>query len=237
MSKLIAFLTLSVLLAISSNAWALESFVAEYAIYKGPVKAGSLTRSFRLNAEARYEYTSRMETSGVVALFSKKFIMETSVGHFDGARFVPYHYSIDKNGERRDYTLHFDHDNMIVSRSDPGHDWSATMPPALLDKLVYQLQFMIDLNQPQENLRYAVADKDRLKHYDIVVHPAETVQTAAGTYQAVKLERSKLNSQKRTIVWCAAELDWVPVKVEYRDKKGGLTNAVLDSIHFGTITN
>ena len=104
------------------------------------------------------------------------------------------------------------------------------MPAAVLDKLVYQAQLMFDLGNSPEELNYDIADKSKLKTYLIRNLGVERVETDAGHFDTVKLERASTGSQRRTRVWCASELGWLPVKVEPRDKKGAVTIAVLRSI-------
>ena len=217
---------------LAGSASAIEDFTAEYTIYKGVVKMGSLTRSLSLSKANDYVYDSRMSTSGIASLFARRSVHETSSGRFNGDRFVPHSYAYDKNNGEKKFQLRFDYDNNQVARADSEGKWQTQMPEIVFDKLVYQLQFMIDLARPQppNPLHYEIADKNRLKHYQVDVLPPEVVQTPYGEFEAVRLERVKSGSKKRTTVWCAERLGWLPVKVEYRDKKGGIVNAVLKNV-------
>ena len=47
--------------------------------------------------------------------------------------------------------------------------------------------------------------------------------------QLLRLERGAEGAERRTVVWCARKLDWLPVKVEYREKDGSVTTALLRS--------
>lgn len=105
------------------------------------------------------------------------------------------------------------------------------MPDVLLDKLVYQMQMMLDLGAQPASLRYNIADKNKLKDYLFDNRGREQVETDLGRYQAIRLERGASGADRRTVVWCAEELDWLPVKVEYREKDGSVTTALLRSFN------
>ena len=66
---------------------------------------------------------------------------------------------------------------------------------------------------------------------ELVVESMEELRSdMTGRFDTIKLQRSKEGSKRQTTVWCAAELAWIPIKVEHRDKKGRLTTALLRSI-------
>ncbi|MGR8918712.1 MAG: DUF3108 domain-containing protein [Gammaproteobacteria bacterium] len=206
-------------------------FHAEYALSRGIVKLGTMTRRLTLDGKDGYLFESVMQTQGLAAMFAGAKVVEVSRGEVVDDGFRPVHYRYEKQSKRKDYALSFDYAAGTVSRSDGAADWSAPMPPGLLDKLVYQAQMMLDLaDDVPTTLDYHVADRGKLKRYAIEVLPGEVVDTALGGFETRRLVREKPGSKRRTVVWCAPALDWMPVKVEYRDKKGGVTVAVLQRL-------
>jgi hypothetical protein len=205
-------------------------FVAEYDLTRGVLAVGTLTSTLELDDTAGYRYESRMETGGLVALFHHERVVETSRGQVRDLRFQPEHYEYASVRGKRDHALRFDRDAGIVSRADEGSDWSAPLADGLLDKVAWQLQIMIDMDAAPAALDYDIADRDEIKHYHIRNLGAEDLSTPAGGFSTVKLERANPGSTRRTTVWVAAALDWLPVKVEYRDKDGAVTTAVLREV-------
>ncbi|MCZ6771757.1 MAG: DUF3108 domain-containing protein [Proteobacteria bacterium] len=203
---------------------------AVYDISKGVLKLGTMRRHLNFDRSGAYVFESRIETRGLAALFGADEISETSRGRFDGARFLPEHYEYVRTGGKRNFSLHFDYQTGIVRSSDRASDWVAEMPVNVLDKLVYQAQLMVDLSAAPDSLNYDIADQGKLKKYVIRNLGREKIQTTAGRFDTIKLQRSKEGSKRQTTVWCAAELAWIPIKVEHRDKKGRLTTALLRSI-------
>ena len=196
----------------------------------GVFKLGTMSRRLDISVDGKYVFESRTETRGLVALFSKDQVVETSRGKLEGTRFVPERYDYVRTGSKRDYSLQFDYASGTVRRDDQANAWSAEMPAKLLDKLVYQAQLMVDLADAPVSLDYNIADKSKLKIYFIENLGSETVDTVAGRFSTIKMQRSKPDSKYRTTVWCARELGWLPVKVEYVDKKGRMTTALLRSV-------
>ena len=221
------------LLALAVDASATEvpaPFVAVYALTQGSLSLGSMERRFERTADGGYRFWSRMQTSGLLALVRSDTIIESSSGHVRDGRFVPDSYAYSNSHRDKHYALRFDYASGTVSRSDEPQGWRAAMPAAVLDKLVYQMQMMVDLATQSPPLRYAVADKNKLKDYVFDHGGREDIATEAGRYSAVRLERGAADADRHTTVWCAAELNWLPVKVAYHEKDGSVTTALLRSL-------
>lgn len=204
-------------------------FVAVYALSQGSVSFGSMERRYELNADGGYRFVSRMKTTGVLSLVRSDKITESSSGALRDRHFVPDTYSYHNSRGDKHFALRFDHARGEVRRSDQEHGWRSAAPPAVLDKLVYQMQMMLDLAAQPAALRYDIADKNKLKEYLFDNHGREEVATNVGSYQTVRLERGARDADRRTVVWCAQALNWLPVKVEYREKDGSVTTALLRS--------
>jgi Protein of unknown function (DUF3108) len=226
-------LAMGLLLAVALSAIADDApapFVAVYALSQGAVSFGTMERRFELDAGGAYRFVSRMKTSGVVALFRSDKINESSSGQLRDGHFEPERYSYSNSHGHKRHALHFDYRKRVVTRSDQAAGWQAAMPGPVLDKLVYQMQMMLDLATLAPTLRYTVADKNKLKNYQFDNRGREDVETANGSYSAVRLERGAADHDRRTVVWCAEALHWLPVKVEYREKDGSVTTALLASL-------
>ncbi len=204
-------------------------FVAVYDLSQGSLAFGTMERRFELKADGAYRFLSRMKTSGVVALVRSDKITESSAGQWRDGRFVPASYSYHNSHGDKHFALRFDYPAGQVLRSDQANGWSAAMPDAVLDKLVYQMQMMVDLAAAPASLRYKIADKNKLKDYLFDNRGREEIETDVGRYQAIRLERGASGADRSTVVWCAEELEWLPVKVEYHEKDGSVTTALLHS--------
>lgn len=207
------------------------SFHARYDLSVGALTLGTMERTLAVAADGSYHFESHMRTSGLAALFRRERVSETSRGTIVDGRYTPLHYAYDNARKRRHFELAFDHDHGVVRRADDGAAaWSQPFAGALFDKLVYQAQLMLDLADAPADLAYGIADEDQLKRYVIRRLGVEEVTTPHGRHTALKLERFQPGSTRRTTVWCVEALGWLPVRVDYRDKDGSVTTAVLRSL-------
>lgn len=208
-----------------------RSYRAHYDLSVGALTLGTMVRTLEVAADGRYRFESHMQTSGLAALFRREHVAEISHGRLVDGRYTPLHYTYDNARKRRHFELAFDHQQGIVRRVDDGAEpWQEAFEGAVFDKLVYQAQIVLDLADGPAELAYGIADKDELKHYVIRRLGTEEVRTPHGRYVAAKLERSQAGSTRRTTVWCAEVLGWLPVRVDYQEKDGSVTTAVLRSL-------
>ena len=205
-------------------------FSAQYDLSQGMLKFGTLQRVLELGTDGSYRFTAEMHTSGLMALLRAATITETSRGQLRGERFVPDRYEYRNSRGNRQFALRFDHASGRVLRDDQTHGWSAAMPDRVLDKLVYQAQMMVDAASAPATLQYAIADKDKLKSYAFANRGSEDLTVPAGHFHTLRFERGGANTDRHTTVWCASELGWLPVKVEYRESDGGVTTAELRNL-------
>ena len=56
------------------------------------------------------------------------------------------------------------------------------------------------------------------------------INTPLGDLQTLKLTRHKPNSDVRTTLWCAKDIDYLPVKVEHIEDDGVITVAIINSL-------
>lgn len=202
-------------------------FTAVYDLSIGMLKLGEMRRELRLEGDGHYVFESRMQTSGLAALLHPDRVNETSRGRVIDGRYTPDHYAYDNSRKKRRYELVFDRVAGRVRRGDGASDWSAPLGDALFDKLIYQAQLMQDMHGIGDSVSYGIADKDKLKTYLIRVQGREDIDTPHGRYTTVRLDRSTDDARRRTTVWCAQALGWLPVRVDYQDKDGTVTTARL----------
>ena len=55
------------------------------------------------------------------------------------------------------------------------------------------------------------------------------IKTPIGDFNTIKLARYKKNKQE-TYLWCAYELDFLPIKVITTEKDGHLSKAIIKSV-------
>jgi hypothetical protein len=87
--------------------------------------------------------------------------------------------------------MSFDWPKKQVSIDDKEHPWQLKIKKGVLDKLVYQISLMHDLDKGVEQIDYRIADGGRLKTYTIKVLGTETVITPLGQIETIKPTRQR----------------------------------------------
>lgn len=127
-----------------------------------------------------------------------------------------YHYNRKGMGGGHDLDITFTPGQYVAK------NWEKTntrkVPGAVFDPLNYQLQLQLDLAcaPDRAHFSYDIADLKKTKHYAFVRVGEEQVKVAAGTWNAVVLEKRD-NGDKLDRIWLVPDLDYTIVKLLHRD--------------------
>ncbi len=209
-----------------------SSYDATYALTLGPIKVGEMQRTYRIDATGNYRFESEIRATGLASFMRSDELFEVSSGTFRDDYFIPDRYTYERKNKRkpRSITTTFDYASNTIETVYNGDPLTSSLEGQVLDKLVYQAQIMHDLSLGKTSLRYRVTDRGAEKVYAPVIAGNEKVETDTGSYQTVKVVRENTDNKKRTIFWCAEELDYLPVKVAHREKNGNETIVVLQTL-------
>lgn len=218
------------LLATGLQAEPLPDFYANYQVELNGIQAGELLQTLSTDVAGQRKFVSKTQAKGIFAYIKPDVIEETSLWTYHQERIRPLFYRYSRDGGNKDKTLTMDFywDKRKVHIDDREHPWDLKIKKYTLDKLVYQLQVMHDLSDGRERLTYIIADGGKLKNYEIVRLGEETIDTPLGEIKAVKLTRERdADSDRKTTLWCAPELGYLPVKLEHIEKDDSRFTAYL----------
>jgi hypothetical protein len=209
-----------------------HSFSADYSLHSMGTRIALMKRTFKQLPDSEYLYHSETNTAGLLALIRQDTIIERSKWLFDGTSIKPLQYSYKHEGGKkdRDVNIDFDWSREQITTSVNGTTWQMPLEDNIMDKLLYQLVIMLDLAQGKNNIKYTIADGGKIKIYDFATLGEEIVHTPLGAFQAVKLVRHKPGSKRKTTLWCAIKLGYLPVRVENIETDGRKTTAVIESL-------
>ncbi|WP_438970047.1 DUF3108 domain-containing protein [Methylophaga sp.] len=196
----------------------LPDFSANYLVKLNGIQAGELKRSLETQPSGIRRFHSVSQAKGVFSFFKPDVIEETSLWQSHNGKVKPQSYIYQRSGGKKDKILEMDFDwqKNIVSIDDRQHPWELELEPGTLDKLVYQIRLMQDLERGIEQVDYRIADGGKLKTYHIEVLGKEIITTPLGQIEAVKLTRHREKpSDRQTTLWCAPALNYLPVKLEH----------------------
>jgi len=209
-------------------------FRAHYSAHKGSFRIAESTVELEHDGGERYVYRSITRPVGLLAVFRDDEVIEHSVWMLHEGRIRPLRYRyIHKNSDKnRNVSLEFDWAEQRVANTAQGHTWTMPVPPGTLDKFSVRLAVMMDLAAgAAAPLEYPIADGGKLKHWRFAVLGTETVNTPAGTFDAVKLQRLRRRDKEReTYLWCAPALDYLLVRMEHVEEDGSRYHLELDRV-------
>lgn len=230
-------LVIALCLFFSASLLAAESlpdFEANYRVEVNGIQAGELIQSLSSEAGDMRRFHTRTRARGVFALFRSDVIEESSLWSYHDGHIRPYLYRYSRTGGKKDKQLRLDFDWTAnqVHIDDEEYPWDLKLQPGTLDKMVYQLQIMHDLAEDTTQLKYLIAEGGMLKTYVIHVEGVETIRTPLGDIEAIKLTRERdADSGRQTTLWCAPELNYLPIKLEHIEKDDSRFTAVLRQLN------
>jgi hypothetical protein len=207
----------------------LESFTATYQLNRGRMIIGKVTTRLQLGTDGSYTYSSVTIPVGIVAVFSKGQITETSKGRISGRQVIPssyrYHHKRKKRPKLR--RLQFDWPANRVTAPGTSPVWSSSINTGTQDKASKILSMMLAMRPGTADMQIRVADKTKLKTYRISRVKQEQIDTADRSFDTIQLNETKPGKPPSTRFWLAPELHYLPVKIEKKEKNDTFTMTLV----------
>ena len=216
---LLAFASI-LLPAFASAERALTPHVAEYKI-KVSILSGKLNTEVK-QTENGYSARSVLRAAGIASWFVRGDVIESSEFAIveDGVRPLNYH-SVDKISKEDKYMdFVFDWERNQVTGKIDNEDFVLELQERAHDRVSLQYELMLDLLNDSRIIEYSLLDDDEVKSLHVTYVGTEEVKVPYGKFNTIKIQHRKENSNRVTTLWCAEELDYLPVKIEqHRDDK------------------
>ena len=209
----------------------LGDFEASYQLHRGNLRIGTSTLSLMNKENNGYLYESRSWPTAWVSWLLKDKLHETSSGQLDSSGLRPLHYHYRQSGGKKERAakLSFDWGALTVANHVDGSRWKMDIPTGTLDKLASQLGMMLALGRGETDISFNIADGGKLKEYRFKVIGQETLELPAGRFETVKITKLRDNKKRETYIWCAPELNYLPVRIWQRDKDDAIYQSDLES--------
>ncbi len=229
------------ILAVSPGVIAQSSFPLpvgmnlEYVFYRGNTQIGTMQRTLTRSDEDHYVLESNVKVTHFFARLFLKGIVERSTFTFENNRAKPLQYLHHRSGSKksRNQNLNFDWDTGQISDTGQVSDnsqatpWTLDIPANTVDRHLYQLNVMFDMQNEPASLQYLVVDKGKLKTYNVENLGSEAIATPLGEINTIKLLRQ--TEKRSTTIWVAPEYNYLPVQIE-QNEKGQKFRSVIKKI-------
>ena len=183
--------------------------------------------SWQFISEAKSAFASQLETSRLTysqGTYSQGSDSQGtySQGTHPQGTWAPTNYRFVRSvfGRKREISIDLDASAKKITTIAEQRPWTQPYEPGVQDKLSYQLQLREDLIAGREELSYRIADGGRIKTYRFVRIGKETLTTAAGTFDCLRLQLERAEDQQQTLIWMAPALDYLTIRLLRIDASG-----------------
>jgi len=194
---------------------------AEYKV-KISILSGKLNTRLQ-TTDTGYEATHRIVPTGLAKLLARGSIEETS--SFDSAAegVLPTHYvsSDTLSKDKTSADISFEWSTGEVNGTVNGQIVNEVLEGLAHDRVSIQYELMRDLMHSGASDTYILYDIDRLKTLNVSLIDARDVKVPAGKFTVIGIQHQAEGSSRITTLWCAEELDYLPVIIE-QHRKGKL---------------
>ena len=200
---------------------AVPSFTARYTLSRSGITVGETIRTLSPASNGEFIYQSVAHATGLLARFLKDEITERSRWIYQNDGIRPLNFITHRHGGKKERLTKqvFDWENQVTTNINNGNSSQLPLSLNTQDKLSYQILLMHDLKKGLKNLEYLIAESDKTNIYRFAIMGEEVLATAIGTLRTLKIRR--IGDERNTIVWCAIDLHYLPVKLEQRSDDDG----------------
>jgi len=225
---LLALLTM----ALPTAASVLDPFEARYEVSRGGVSLGQARFSLSAWGDSGcLAYKGVAEPNAFIRLFIGKVVDESYFCPDGEAGVRPHHFRhVETSDEADSYTLDFDWSAGEVTYNE---DKTFDAPAGGVDPFLLQLSARLWLENAETaaeagEREFTIVDEDEIKTYRLAVTTGGKIETPAGTYETIKLERID-DPDRQLIFWAAPALDFLPIQVERHKKDDPVIRMRLQS--------
>lgn len=202
-----------------------DGFAATYQLKRNSLTMGLTYRQLSPQPDNTLRFASNTVAKGLFALLFSGSVREESVIQRDGEFIRPqsYLYNQQWRHKKRRYTLIFDWANKELHSQYKNKQGRYPLPDEAQDLLSFQLAIMLGLQQGRREISFDIAGRKRPNHYLLKRAGKQTMKTALGVLEVVKLEQAPTDTAQngvRFTFWCAEKLDFLPVRIKRIEKDG-----------------
>lgn len=222
------FLVASAAAGHAADAEAIAPFRADYQLIRNGDHIGTATIELIMGKDG-YQFSTRSEGTKGLAGFAGVRIDENSTFRWQDGKPETMHYRYAQKAawKRRQRSVDVDHDSRTVHVDDGEGEVALDYAPATVDRNLVVLALAADLKAKREKLEYRVADKRAIETHRYQASGRETIETARGSFDCIRIERIREKPGRTTTTWIAPALDFTPVRILQKEPDGETLEMLL----------
>ena len=165
---------------------------------------------------------NELNASGIARLFLKGNVEENSTFSILNSEVLPLSFSSfdSMSKEKKSLTILFEKNKNLISSII--NDDKKTLPydQGIFDRLSLKYSLMLDLSNQTLLPQYKIFEGENIKIINVEIMESKLLNVPYGEFEVIGIKNHESGSSKRSILWCAEELDYLPVVIEqYRNEK------------------
>lgn len=211
-----------------------DRFTATYDVDAYGATVGETRWTLERESAQRSRLESQTRPVGLASLVFEGERREQSLFTVDETkRPRPLQYRFERSGARAQKAA-IDFDWKALKATSSYRDRTVELPlaPGTLDALVYILALMQDLAADRPDIRLNLAERGKIKTYVVTREGKERVETGLGPLDTIRVSRTG-DEGRKTTVWCAPALGYLPARIEHPDRNGTVITLRLRSARLG----
>jgi len=190
---------------------------AIYGLYNGDKRVGESVFALSYDSvTGHYEFETQSEFRGLLRFASPRPVIERSEFAIVANEIQPLAFTYQDGTRRgaRNLEMRFDREGgqLVIDRD--GMREELPLVPGALDRASARVALMRELDRSQLSGSYGITDPDVIRTYENRREGTETVATPLGRLAAQKISQQRQESSRRTVIWAARELHFLPIRIE-----------------------
>ncbi|HEV2620547.1 MAG TPA: DUF3108 domain-containing protein [Frateuria sp.] len=194
-----------------------HAFTATYAVSKDGAPLGRATVILKPAGNGQWEYSKHMQgTSGLAAMLGAN-LAETSRFRWDGdvPEAISYDYRMEASIKTKQRHLAVDWASHQVTVDEGKGVQTYAAVPGMVERNTTALAIGLALRNGQHRIELPVAVRQEIEHQQFEVTGTEKVGVPAGSYDAVRVDRT--DADRGFSAWYVPDRYPLPVKLSQKD--------------------
>lgn len=209
-----------------------EQAEIRYALIKGRegLVVGKVQHTWKRDG-THYAIDQVAEASGIVSLFYSGRHVQISQGEItpQGLRPASYWVQRGQSADKAD-SARFDWESARLTLATGDDTRTVKLPDGTQDLLSFLYQLAFSPPQPGIGTRLYITTGRKLDNYGYQSLGEEALDTGLGPIKTLHISQVSQPGEDNTEIWLATEYHYLPVKIRFTDKQGGVMEQTVTAI-------
>ena len=225
---LAAVLLLGTVVVRANDAEPIAPFRADYQLIRNGDHIGEASIELIMGKDGFQFSTHSGGTEGLAGFAGVRIDESSSFRWQDGKpETLHYRYFQKAAWKKKNRSVDVDHAAKRITAGDDDGSTTLDYAAATVDRNLVVLALAADLKAKRKTLEYRVADKRAIETHRYQASGHETIKTARGSFDCIRVERIREKPGRSTTTWIAPALGYTPVRILQQEPDGDTLEMLL----------